>query len=256
MKKILVTLYQLLRNIFHFIRLDVFLMRPNYHYVPDFYGHTAFKHVDIRSLPVFGDLAKAIIEQGSTSLYFDRLYIIFQAIRNISHLQPNRQGLILAEVGVYKGGTSKFIVSVAHSFSIPFRLYGFDTFEGHTGIDISDIDGDHVPSLFGDTSLEAVSAYLDDPSITLYKGRFQDTCTKFEQTIFHFVHLDVDLYEPTMQALKFFADRMAQGGIILVDDYGFSTCLGIEKAVWEFLATRSDFLSFHVLSGQMILIKR
>ncbi len=255
--KLLTKSYRFLRKVFQFFRLDVFPWKPDYHYVPDFYGRTAYKHVDIRTLPVFGELATEIIQQGRTSLYFDRLYTIYQAILNVSRLPSNAPQLVFAEVGVYKGGTSKFIAGIARSLAIPFRHYGFDTFEGHVGVDIRDIDGDHTSQLFGDTSLETVSAYLvDDPEITLFKGRFQDTCHKFEHTTFHFVHLDVDLYEPTLQALTFFADRIVQGGILIVDDYGFSTCRGIEKALQEFLVVRSDFLYIHLLSGQMILIKR
>lgn len=255
--KSLKILYRFLRKTFQFVGLDVFIWKPGHHYVPDLYGRTAYKHLDIRTLSPFGDLAKEVIQQGKTSLYFDRLYTIYQAISNVTRLPPSDQELVFAEVGVYKGGTSKFIVTVGRSLSISFRHYGFDTFEGHAGVDIGDIDGDHTPQLFDDTSLETVSSYLaGDAEVTLRKGRFQDTCTEFEHTIFHFVHLDVDLYGPTLQALTFFADRIARGGILVVDDYGFSTCLGIEKAVGEFLTKRRDFSYFHLLSGQMILIKR
>ncbi len=256
MKSLLVSVGKFIQNAIRIFGIDIFLKKPGYHYVPDFYGRTAFKHVDIRTLPVFGDLAKKIIAEKKTSHYYDRLYTIYQAISNISQL-PYEQNVNFAEVGVYKGGTSKFIASVARSMSLPYKLYGFDTFEGHAGVDIVDIDGNHTAQLFGDTSLETVSDYLKHHSeISLYKGRFQDTSNEFDDAIFHFVHLDVDLYEPTLYALMYFADHISQSGIIIVDDYRFSSCLGVEKALGEFLVKRNDFTYFHTLSGQMILIKQ
>jgi len=252
----MIRFYKAILSLLNKVGLDVFRYKPGYNYVPDFYGKSAFKHMDIRQLPIFGDLAKQIIAEGKTSHYYDRLYTIYQAIINISQLQ-NDGAAICAEVGVYKGGTSKFIALLARAISMPLRLYGLDTFEGHARVDIVNIDGEHTANLFGDTSLESVSEYLNHfPEITLIKGRFQDNSDTLKDLAFHFVHLDVDLYEPTLYALWFFADRMVQNGMIVVDDYGFSTCLGIEKAVSEFLLERKDFLHFHVLSGQMILVKQ
>jgi hypothetical protein len=256
MKGFIVKIGKLVQNVVRAVGIDIFLRKPGHHYVPDVYGKTAYKHMDIRALPGFGQLAREVISEKRTSLYYDRLYTIYQAISNISQL-PHHQEILSAEVGVYKGGTSKFIACAAREMSLPVRHYGFDTFEGHAGVDIAAIDGDHKARLFGDTSLETVSGYLKPfPEIVLRKGRFQDCAGEFKDNRFHFVHLDVDLYEPTLYALDFFAGRIVPGGMIVVDDYGFSTCLGIEKAVGEFLAARKDFAHVHALSGQMILMKR
>ena len=50
---------------------------------------------------------------------------------------------------------------------------------------------------------------------------------------FAFVHIDVDLYEPTRDSIAFFYSRLSEGGILLIDDYGFSTCPGATRAVDE-----------------------
>ena len=56
-----------------------------------------------------------------------------------------------------------------------------------------------------------------------------------KRTHFSFVHIDVDLYEPTRDSLAFFLPRMTAGGIIVVDDYGFATCPGATQAVDDIL---------------------
>ena len=75
---------------------------------------------------------------------------------------------------------------------------------------------------------------------SIYKGwipeRFPDVAGKR----FAFVHIDVDLYAPTRDSMQFFYERMNNGGIIVCDDYGFSTCPGATQAVHEVLADKPE----------------
>ena len=57
---------------------------------------------------------------------------------------------------------------------------------------------------------------------------------------FSFVHIDVDLAEPTLASLAFFYPRMQAGGIIVCDDYGQGTSPGATEAVDRFLATKPE----------------
>ena len=61
-----------------------------------------------------------------------------------------------------------------------------------------------------------------------------------EHERFSFVHLDVDLYQPTMDSLEFFYGRMNPCSIILCDDYGFVTCPGAKKAMDSFFADKPE----------------
>jgi predicted O-methyltransferase YrrM len=54
------------------------------------------------------------------------------------------------------------------------------------------------------------------------------------------VHIDVDLYNPTKDSLEFFCPRLRPGGIIVCDDYGFSSCPGATAACNEFLADKPE----------------
>ena len=61
-----------------------------------------------------------------------------------------------------------------------------------------------------------------------------------EREPFAFVHIDVDLYEPTKDSLEFFYPLLSPGGVLLCDDYGSTRCPGALKACDEFLADKPE----------------
>jgi hypothetical protein len=70
-----------------------------------------------------------------------------------------------------------------------------------------------------------------------------------------FVHIDVDLYEPTRESLEFLYPRVASGGIIVCDDYGFISCPGAVRAIDEYMAGRPEPV-LHCPTGQGVIIKQ
>ena len=214
---------------------------------------SAFKKIDIREIEPFGSLATRVIEEGRTYLNLDRLYTLWQAVQK---LPPSAAAA--AEVGVYKGGSSRFIAEalIAHGREIP--LYVCDTFHGHAEVDEA-VDGLHrVGEQFVDVRFEKVRKYLSRfPFVRVLQGNIRDTAAELaSQRQFGFVHLDVDVYPITQFCVEFFAPRLVAGGVIVVDDYGSRTCEGVTKAVDEFAAAHArDFYAMHLLSGQAVLLR-
>jgi cephalosporin hydroxylase len=244
--------------------VDGFLHQPGFDYQPNYYGSSWFKRTDIRQLPVFGTVAANCLRLGRTLLHYDRLYILYQAICNLQRRLPRTLPWHLAEVGVYRGGTSYFLASLLRALEIPaFELHCFDTFEGHAGQDIADEDRyvtsgqdrSHQAGHFTDTSLEQVQEFLKPwPEIQFHRGRFQDTGHQVEGRMFHFVHLDMDLYAPTLFALNFFHRHLAPGGVIVVDDFEVNSCPGVKEAVRDFLAQHRHYLALHPMTEQCLLL--
>jgi O-methyltransferase len=235
--------------------LAVYRYRPDYHYCPRLYGANQHKLLDIREMEIFGALAEKVISHGKTTLYYDRLYFLYQSICLASQLPDH--GAHLAEIGVYKGGGTYFIAAVADKFFKEKPLiHAFDTFEGHPGDIHPELDGGHYPGAFRDTSFAEVKQYLAVfDNVVLHKGRFQEKCGSVSGQTFAFVHIDVDIYSATRDCLEFFADLLIPGGIILVDDYGFTTCKGSKEAVDSFAKERSTYMKIHLLTGQCLLIR-
>ena len=106
------------RRIRRLTGLDVRPLLLNHHYVPDYYGASARKHIDIRALPGFATLAADAISKKRTLLYYDRLYTIYQSLAGVKRLVQPGEEINIAEVGVYRGGTSHFIASAAQALGL------------------------------------------------------------------------------------------------------------------------------------------
>ncbi len=57
---------------------------------------------------------------------------------------------------------------------------------------------------------------------------------------YSFVHIDVDLYQPTLDCLNFFYNRMIPGGIIISDDYKWQHTPGVKRAFDEFFKDKKE----------------
>jgi O-methyltransferase len=69
------------------------------------------------------------------------------------------------------------------------------------------------------------------------------------------VHIDVDLYQPTLDSLEFFWPRLADGGFVVVDDYGSSQFPGATTATNEFLDKNKPSFFYKVPMGACFIIK-
>jgi O-methyltransferase len=139
-----------------------------------------------------------------------------------------------AELGVHKGVTAKAI----HWMDVDRKLYLFDTFNGFDPRDLTvevQQEDKFDPSNSSDTDVEIVRAYIGgNDNLIFKKGYFPETTLGLEYERFALVHLDADLYVPTLEALKFFYPKMNPGGVIIIHDYNH-TWDGIPKAVNTFV---------------------
>lgn len=154
----------------------------------------------------------------------------------------------LAEVGVYQGGSAKLIC--AAKGNKPLHL--FDTFEGHPevgGIDKPTYHTGQFKVSFRSVR-ESLAGY---ENVHFWKGRFPETSGAVLNRKFSFVHLDVDLYQSTLDCLEFFYPRMVQGGMILTHDY--AEALGVRRAFAEFLDDKPERITV-ITPNQGLLVKR
>jgi O-methyltransferase len=161
----------------------------------------------------------------------DRRYAVAQLLR----IAPATGDT--AEVGVWRGAMSWLICCAGDRR----RMHHiFDSFEGLSS-PIS-IDGGHWQK--GDLACDekSVHANLSEfaGSFRTYKGWVPQRFAEIADREFAFVHIDVDLYQPTIDSLSFFYPRMVPGGIIVCDDWGFSSCPGATKACELFLSDKPE----------------
>lgn len=150
-------------------------------------------------------------------------------LNSLVELCKRTKAEMIAEVGVYKGGSLKYL---AEHFP-DADLYGFDTFEG-LPIEQWNEKEIHKPRDFNDTSLEAVKKFINNPNVQLEKGLFPSSAKYYFDYQFDFVHIDTDFYESVKQSLEWFWPRMSKGGIITFDDFEWPNCPGVKQALEEF----------------------
>jgi hypothetical protein len=111
----------------------------------------------------------------------------------------------------------------------------FDSFEGLP--QRTDIDGPWGQGHFADTSVETVRATVGDLAgrAEIHAGWIPATFDGLPESHYDLVHLDLDLYDGTLAALRYFWPKVNDGGALVVDDFGFPNCAGVRRAVLEFI---------------------
>jgi hypothetical protein len=124
------------------------------------------------------------------------------------------------------------------------RFHLFDSFEGLSEPAPQDkLAADGRPfweanqlAVGEDVVRETLAPYSN---VQFYRGWIPDRFPEVSGRSFALVHVDVDLYEPTLDTLRFFWPRLAAGGIILCDEYGSPRCPGAKQALDEFFGAAS-----------------
>ncbi len=165
----------------------------------------------------------------------DRRWMLYQLMRLVENVPGDT-----AECGVYEGAGS-FLICTLNQKNKLFRRthFMFDSFEGLSRP--LGRDGRHWKA--GDLSspLETTATNLSEFSnISIHKGWIPERFPDVENHQFSFVHIDVDLYRPTWDSMEFFYPRMNPGGLIVCDDYGFTSCPGATEACDQFLKDKNE----------------
>ena len=165
----------------------------------------------------------------------DRCYILISLARYASHLCGD-----FAECGVYNGGTALMLARTLGPESDK-TLYLFDSFAGLPAGD-NQKDAWFAPGDFTANSLEAVKSLLMDfqSNVDIRVGWIPKTFCGLERNQYAFAHLDVDLYQSTLDCCSYFYSRMVPGGIMLFDEYAFASARGEKDAVDEFFADKAE----------------
>ena len=161
----------------------------------------------------------------------------------------------IVECGVWRGGSAMVIArTLAKCGDTRRTIHLFDTFAGMTAPGPQDrrYDGTTADALLARDRNRAASGYwciadqedvrrnlslCDYPQdqIRLIPGDVAGTIPGSAPTNIALLRLDTDWYESTRHELEHLYERVAPGGVVIIDDYGHWH--GSRRAVDEFLAT-------------------
>ena len=162
----------------------------------------------------------------------------------VKHVVAHRVPGDVVECGAARGGSAALMGLTLKQLGTTDRmLWVFDTFEGLPSPTLDDPDYD-IAKLYTGTCLgtiEDVKASFQDLGIysqaKLVKGLFQDTLLSTNIGSIAVLNIDGDWYDSVKTCLENLYEKVAVGGVIQIDDYGFWK--GSRKAVDEFFASRS-----------------
>lgn len=207
----------------------------------------------------FHDLyCKAQIKTQMTStdnpLRKQRRYTFHYILKNIDVNRGN-----LCDIGCWKGLSTYQIASHIKRVRGKATLHVFDSFEGLSKVGTYDILNDKnnmdISERFIGT-LDTVKENLKEfDFIKYHKGWIPDKFSDVKDEVFSFVHIDVDLYQPTLDSLEFFYPRLIKNGIIVFDDYGCCSFPGAKKAIDNYLGKPGGYFFIPLPSGLAFLIK-
>ena len=188
------------------------------------------------------ELIRKIRQQVQMVLLESEAYSIYSAVQETEKL-----GGAIAELGTFRGGSAWLICEVRGNR--PLHL--FDTFEGLP--EVGEYDSNFQKGGFS-SSLEDVKRVLKDfPDVSFHKGFFPASTEGFGEAVrFSFVHLDVDLYQSTLDGLKWFYPRMLRGAILISHD--FVDAEGVRRAFCEFFADKPECL-IELTGSQVAFVK-
>jgi predicted O-methyltransferase YrrM len=189
--------------------------------------------------------------KGATMTSIERLYALYKAVEHVvRHDIPGD----LVECGVWRGGSVMMMALALRSLGAARRIHCFDTFEGMpppTNADIRHDTGEEAAAILARTpkrdgeymwamaALDLVrqnvrSTGYPDELISYHAGDVEQTVPAHAPDVISLLRLDTDWYQSTKHELVHLYPRLASGGILIVDDYGFWR--GARKATDEYLA--------------------
>ena len=219
----------------------------------------------------FVELYRRCLEQTGTAVTPFNVFARFQCRLNLVRYFLATLPLpgARAECGVYRGASALLLCRAARVQVPDYRGEGFyliDSYEGasksrsHDLIAVRSGDGrvrrePFFPHAAGTSWLEDVRAvFREYPAARIVQGWVPQVLAGLPAARWSFVHLEVDLYEPTLGALEYFYPRLIPGGVIITDDYGSVFTPGGRKA-WQDFCLLGDLPYVVLPGGQAVIVK-
>ena len=201
----------------------------------------------------------------------ERSFTIYQLIKMHNKIFEGRNTNII-EFGTDRGGTlttiSKFIKKNSKIFSVD----SFGIFSDEIKKNISQYDehyqGSYMPftkqTRFKNFDHINMTKKLNEilekknSNLETFAGYFpnlsQENMKKISSIKFSFVHLDFDLYQPTIDCMNFLNNRLEKDAIILIDDFNLINQEGVQKAIMDLNINLDG--GIQTQSGQLIFFNK
>jgi O-methyltransferase len=190
-----------------------------------------------------------------------RLYSLIQIIKYVLN---NNKIYDFVECGCWKGHSSFIIAQSIKNSKKKINFHIFDSFEGLSKITKKDKDlffennkiKNNIENQFSSSENFIKNIVLKKfKFVKIYKGWIPSRFFILKKKKFSFVHIDVDLYEPTFQSLEFFFPKLTKGGVIICDDYNNERFEGAKNAWDNYFKNKKYSFLYKIPFGGCYIIK-
>jgi O-methyltransferase len=157
----------------------------------------------------------------------------------------------VVEFGVFQGQWLHVLINACEERGFSRQFFGFDSFQGLPTPSIAaDLDCFHEGQFAA--GAEEVARRLETHrrgNVILVPGWFTDTLPTSQVQAVHdisFARIDCDLYAPALECLRYLGPRLADGAVLVLDDWTFNVMKGETRAFAEWLPEAPD-LTFELL---------
>lgn len=183
---------------------------------------------------------------NTTILDLKRLYTLWFFSKNLKNINAD-----IVDLGCLKGGAG-FAMSKINKKG---KVYLIDSFEG-----LIENDHHHSKKHFIFRDIEYVRkkiSLLKLKNTDVFKMNFPRRANKlFKKSKIKLCHLDVNTYSSTKKSFLYIKKKLIKNGIIVFDDYGIHSAIGVKKFVDRLIKNDQDFTYINNYMGQCILIKK
>ena len=212
------------------------------------FDDSQYNLIQMGTLMGLKEIQEQLIQNNISLIKLEKTYVEISVSARIFFLKRlterfEKEGLkgSVAEAGVFRGEFAKEI----NRYFPKSKLYLFECF---SGFDERDYQFETKDSLiqdvnhFAETTEEIVlNKMMYKENVEIKKGFFPESINGLEDD-FIFVSLDMDLYKPTLEGLRYFYPRMIKGGVFLIHDYFSDAYPNIEKSVSDYEEELGDRL--------------
>ena len=192
--------------------------------------------------------------QSRRLLYFEHL------LKQVEHIEGR-----IVECGVGPG-RSIFAFSLLTQFVVrPREIWGFDTFNGIPPPTAEDGKANRDRAGTWKHPQEEVIGLLEHnglgstfirENITFVPGLLSDSLPRYDGGAIALLHLDIDFYESYRTALGHLWPHVAEGGLVVFDEYLKSSWPGATQAVDEFFADRPEEIVLTPVLDRYCVVKQ
>ena len=205
--------------------------------------------------------------QKSSNEWSDNFYKqnrFINLIQLVKYILSKDEVFDFVECGCWKGHSAFIISKLIKESEKNIYFHIFDSFEGLSASTEKDqnfhkldkSENKRLRDQFASSEEFVKERVLKDFNFCkTYKGWIPSRFENVSEKKFSFVHIDVDLYEPTMKSLEFFFPRLEKNGIIVCDDYNYRIFDGAKKAWDEYFLDKEYQFFFENPMGGCFLVK-